>query len=149
MAKPRPNALQWLRYSLGGGLPDRFHGWVFADVTGRTWVLRQMLRTLLQLAPFIAVILIFLPGPFWIRGVAVIGGTLMSLFFSAGFMVGTTEHRAVKAGYAPGTAERVRLQRSEAHYAQALAARRAKQAARRAKWVARQQAGVGRPPTDR
>jgi hypothetical protein len=77
----RPDPLHWVLYAFGAGLPRRNREWVLHDVTARTWFLRQVLRAVVQVAP-IAVLL-------W----------------------GSTEHRAVKAGYPEGTAERVRGQR--------------------------------------
>jgi uncharacterized protein DUF5313 len=62
----RPSALQWVRYALGGRLPADLHDWVRHDLTDADWRLRQILRTLLQAAIPIVVILV-LPIPLALR----------------------------------------------------------------------------------
>lgn len=66
------------------------------------------------------------PGPFWIRAVAALGGVLMGLIYSLGYIVETTEHRLVKAGYPVGLAERLRGQRDSQARTIAVARRRQK-----------------------
>lgn len=106
----RPGPLRWLRYSLGGRLPERYRDWVLHDVTCRTWTLRQVLRSLLVATPLVVILLVFVPGPFWIRSLSALGGVLMGLIYSLGYLIETTEHRLVKAGYPVGTGERIREQ---------------------------------------
>ena len=100
----RPGPLRWLWYAFGGSLPARYSGWVYRDATSRTWVLRHVLRALVQLAVPIAVVLLVLPGPFWIRAMAAVGGVLLGLIFSFAYMTETVEHRLVRAGYPAGAA---------------------------------------------
>src|ERR1700722_12663409 len=88
----RPGLLRWLLYAFGAGLPAEFDGWVFRDTTGRGWVLRQLGRSVVQLAPLVVAVLVFIPGAFWIRGVAVIAATAMALLFSLAYMTETTDH---------------------------------------------------------
>lgn len=102
--------MRWLWYSLGGRLPERYRAWVLHDVTCRTWALRQVLRSLLVAAPLVLILLVLVPGPFWIRGLSALGGVLMGLVYSLGYLIETTEHRLVKAGYPVGTGERAREQ---------------------------------------
>jgi hypothetical protein len=120
----RPNPAQWLWYSLGGSLPARLSPWVLHDTTCRTWWLRQVIRSLLVVAPLVFVLLVFVPGPFWIRAMSSLGGIIMGLIFSLGYMVETTEHRLVKAGYPVGTGEQQRGSRTEGNRADAVARRR-------------------------
>jgi hypothetical protein len=62
----RPPLRQWLKYALGGKLPDRYDEWVFADLTGRDWRLRVAGRIgLFAIVPVIGAL--FLPGPVEIR----------------------------------------------------------------------------------
>lgn len=112
--KPRPNPVQWVWYAAGGGLPKRLSPWVLHDTTSRTWVLRHLARTLMQLAPFVVVLLVLIPGPFWIRGVGVGGGVVMGLIFSFAYMPETIEHRLKKAGYPVGTGAGVQRQAAAA-----------------------------------
>jgi hypothetical protein len=122
----RPNPVQWLWYSLGGGLPPELSEWVLHDTTCRTWSLRQVLRSLIYVAPLVVLVLVFVPGPFWIRGMSALGGVIMGLIFSVGYIVETTEHRLVKAGYPAGTGEATRQQRSTSQRSEATRLRREK-----------------------
>jgi hypothetical protein len=126
----RPSAARWVGYVYGAGLPARNRTWVLFDTTSHTWALRHVTRSLLQLAPLVAAVLRAVPGPFWIRAMSAGGGVAMGLIYSLGYMVETTEHRLVKAGYPVGTGERVREQTATAARAAGTARRRAKMMAR-------------------
>jgi hypothetical protein len=107
--KPRrPDPFHWMWYALGGGLPERNREWVLHDTTTRTWALRHVLRSFVQLAIPIGLVLLLVPGPFWIRGMAALGGVLLALFFSLAYMTETTENRVKRAGYPAGTAQATR-----------------------------------------
>jgi hypothetical protein len=41
-------------YAFGGRLPERYRDWVLRDGTARTWLLRAVLRGLVQVTPFAA-----------------------------------------------------------------------------------------------
>jgi Family of unknown function (DUF5313) len=109
----RPNPAQWVWYAWGGGLPRHLSPWVLADTTGRTWILRHLLRAVVQVAPLMAACLLVPPVPLGYRLSAALGGLGIALIFSIAFMTETIEHRATKAGYPPGTAARVRAERAE------------------------------------
>lgn len=96
--------MRWLLYALGRGLPPEYREWVLHDVTTRTWVLRHLLRTAVQLLPIAVLLYVLIPGPSWVRGCAVLAGLLLGFFYSVAYLDETTEHRAVKAGYPRGTA---------------------------------------------
>ena len=100
----RPDVLHWLWYALGGRLPARYSPWVLHDTTTRTWALRHLLRAAVQLAVPIGLVLLLVPGEFWIRGMAALGGILLALFFSTAYMPETAENRVKRAGYPAGTA---------------------------------------------
>jgi hypothetical protein len=104
----RPAPHRWLWYALGGGLPRRNSRWVLHDTTTRTWWLRHIIRTLVQLAIPIALVMIFLPAGFTLRAAAAGGGLALALFYSLAYMPETTENRVVKAGYPAGTATAAR-----------------------------------------
>jgi hypothetical protein len=93
---------------MGGALPARNAAWVLHDTSTRTWALRHVLRSMVQLAIPIALVLIFVPGPFWIRGMAALGGIFLALFFSLGYMTETVENRVKRAGYPAGSAQAAR-----------------------------------------
>jgi hypothetical protein len=113
VSRRRPSPLQWVWYALGGGLPRELSPWVLADTTGRTWVVRHLLRAVVQLLPVMALCVLVVPVPLAYRLSAAVGGLLLGLFFSMAFMTETIEHRVSKAGYPPGTAGRVRAERAE------------------------------------
>ena len=121
----RPNPFQWTWYAFGGRLPERYREWVLHDVTCRTWVLRHLARTLVQVSP--GLLFLLLPGPLWITSLAIFGGVFMALWYSLAYMEHTSEHRLAKHGYGLGTGLATR-EEAKAH-------ERAEQAARyRATW---------------
>jgi hypothetical protein len=105
--------VQWLWYALGGGLPRRLSAWVLEDTTRRTWIVRHLVRAVVQVLPVMALCVLVPPVPLAYRLSAALGGLGIALIFSIAFMTETVEHRAVKAGYPPGTAARVRAERAE------------------------------------
>jgi hypothetical protein len=121
----RPGALRWFWYALGGGLPERHSAWVLHDTTTSSWGVRHVLRAVVQMAVPIALVLLLVPGPFWIRGMAAIGGLLLGLMFSIAYMTETTENRVKKAGYRTGTAQAVRDRAQLSRDAEGAAKRRA------------------------
>jgi hypothetical protein len=86
---------------------------VLADTTGRTWILRHLLRAVVQLSPVLALCVLAVPVPLAYRLSAAVGGLFLGLMFSIAFMTETIEHRVAKAGYPPGTAARLRAERAE------------------------------------
>lgn len=113
VAVQRPNPAQWVWYALGGRLPRHLSPWVLADTTGRTWIVRHLLRAVVQVLPIMALCLLVPPVPLAYRLSAAFGGLFLALIFSIAFMTETIEHRATKAGYPPGTAARLRAERAE------------------------------------
>jgi len=107
--------LRWLWYAFGGRLPAEYRRWVLHDTTTRTWWLRHLLRALVQLAIPIAAVLLFVPGPFFIRGLGALSGVFLGLIFAGAYMTETTEHRVMRAGYQVGTAEATRQRANLAH----------------------------------
>jgi hypothetical protein len=85
---------------------------VLHDVTTRTWVLRHLLRTAVQLAPVAVLLYLLMPGSPMVRAGAVLGGLVLGFFYSVAFMYETAESRAMKAGYPRGTARDVRDERT-------------------------------------
>jgi hypothetical protein len=85
---------------------------VLADTTGRTWIVRHLVRAVVQMLP-VVVLCLLVPVPLAYRLSAAVGGLLLGLLFSMAFMTETIEHRVSKAGYPPGTAGRIRAERAE------------------------------------
>jgi hypothetical protein len=112
VARQRPNPAQWVWYALGGGLPRDLSPWVLADTTGPTWIWRHLTRAVVQLLPALVLCVTVVPVPLAYRLSAAMGGLLLGMLFSIAFMTETIEHRVAKAGYPPGTAARLRAERS-------------------------------------
>jgi hypothetical protein len=109
----RPGPVRWVLYAFGRGLPPEYRGWVLHDVTARTWVLRHLVRATVQLLPIAVLLYVFIPGPAWVRGAAVLSGLILGYFYSVAYLYETTEHRAMKAGYPRGTAATIRGRATE------------------------------------
>ena len=62
----------------------------------------------MQLSLLTIPIIVFVPGPLWVRFVAALLGWLVALQYSLFIMDGTVESRVQKAGYPPGHADAVR-----------------------------------------
>jgi hypothetical protein len=133
----RPGPIRWLWYAFGGTLPRRYAGWVYRDTTTRTWALRHLARSIVQLALPIALVLIFVPGPFWIRGMAALGGVFLGMFFSLAYMPETVEHRLVRAGFPTGTATAARHRAAQEREAGESVRRRAAASRRAARYRSR------------
>ena len=73
----RPNPLRWLAYVYGAGLPARHRGWVLHDVTTRTWQLRHLVRTTVQLLPVGVLLFLLIPGPVYVRALSVLAGAIL------------------------------------------------------------------------
>ncbi len=129
----RPGPFQWLRYAFGAGLPSELNDWVLRDTTGRTWAVRHFVRGIVQLAPLVVLTLVFVPGPFWIRGVAVAAASFMGLLFCLAYMTETSDHRLVKAGFPVGTGQAIRQGRRVGNRTQQTAQRLERIDARRAR----------------
>jgi Family of unknown function (DUF5313) len=82
----RPGPVRWVLYAFGGGLPPEYREWVLYDVTGRTWVLRHLARTAVQLLPVAVALYVLIPGPAWVRGCAVLAGLLLGFFYSVAYL---------------------------------------------------------------
>ncbi|WP_040337599.1 DUF5313 family protein [Candidatus Blastococcus massiliensis] len=134
----RPNPLWWLWYALGGKLPQRYSPWVLHDTTAPTWVLRHLCRALVQLAVPIGLVLVLVPGEFWIRGMTALGGVLLALFFSVAYMPEGTEHRVKQAGYPVGTATALRDEAARLRQAEETDRKRSAAVRRAARYRERQ-----------
>jgi hypothetical protein len=129
----RPGVLRWLWYAMGGGLPARYNPWVLHDTTTRTWALRHMARAVVQMSVPIALVVLLIPGPLWIRSMAALGGLILGLFFSLAYMTETVESRVKRAGFPAGAAQAGRdraAARREIHESERRRAAAAKRAAR-------------------
>ncbi len=126
----RPSPWRWVGYAFGGGLPERYDGWVLHDTTAGSWALRHLARIAVQLLVPVIAVYVLVPGPAWMRATMVVAGSVMALIFGFAYIDETTDHRLVKAGYPSGFGQRSRESRAVQRQHEANAARRARIAAR-------------------
>lgn len=118
----RPGPVRWLSYAFGRKLPPQYRDWVLHNLTDDGWQLRQMLHSVVQLVPFVVLLVLLVPGELWVRLAGAGGGAVVGLIYAVAFLEQTTEHRALKAGFPRGTLTAVR----EANHAEERAAARAR-----------------------
>jgi len=96
----RPPLVGQISYVFSGRMPPRYAGWVFQDLTGPGWRLRQALRSALMMLPF-AIILAVLPGPVGTRAMLdaflMVAAAAMGLVLSGAFR----NRRLVQNGFPP------------------------------------------------
>lgn len=99
-ASQHPNPLRWLGYALGARLPERFHDWVYEDLTGRDWRIREAGRIMLFAVVPITVLLL-LPGPLEIRIYAAAFVFIGPLFVGLAYGDELRDHRLRQHGMKP------------------------------------------------
>jgi undecaprenyl pyrophosphate phosphatase UppP len=116
MLMRRPNPVQWIRYTYGGRLPDRYRQWVLHDTTSRTWLLRFVVRIIVEALPWLVagflVLTLLTPLPVAAAVAAAGLALLMSLYFTVTSADELSEARLVKHGYPPGTGKATRRRRT-------------------------------------
>jgi hypothetical protein len=95
-----PSVLRWLLYAFGARLPERFHDWVFRDLTGPDWRLREVGRIML-LAVVPITVLLLLPGPLQIRVYASLFVLIGPLFVGLAYGDELRDHRLRQHGMLP------------------------------------------------
>jgi hypothetical protein len=117
----RPGPLRWVLFQYGVRLPERYRDWVLHDATCPTWLVRVLLRTLVQLAPAFALVLVVLlqfDGGWAIALGALLLGVLVSLRLTLANAAESVDARLVRYGFPPGHASSVRKQASAAAHAE-------------------------------
>src|ERR1044072_2392218 len=108
----RQNPFQWLRYAVGGRLPETLREWVLRDVTARTWVWRHVARMSVMVAP-LALAGLLLPARLGLRSGSAPRLAIVGASFSLSCGEESGDMRAVKHGHAPGRAKEIREARKE------------------------------------
>ncbi|GAA1219406.1 DUF5313 family protein [Prauserella alba] len=111
--KVRPGPIHWLRYSVGGRLPDELAPWVLKDATSRAWRWRLAARNLVYLIPLASVWLL-LPGPLGLRLSLSLMAMVVGVFYSQAYGDESVELRVAKHGFAYGQARAIRRERANA-----------------------------------
>ncbi|WP_406691108.1 DUF5313 family protein [Saccharopolyspora sp. ID03-671] len=113
----RPGPLRWIAYQYGRRLPDQYRDWVLHDATCRTWVLRVLIRGLLQIAPLGVLLFVglgVLGGAWPIAAGALLLGVLVVARIVLTSSVDSVDSRLAKYGFPPGHGSAVRRQRDAA-----------------------------------
>lgn len=123
MRNKRPNPALWVYYQYGGKLSQRYRGWVLHDATCRTWLLRVVLRGMVQAAPFLAALYLALGyfGRAWgIAAAAILLGVLVGARIVLTSAADSVDARLEHYGYPPGHGSATRRrQHDEAQAAEA------------------------------
>lgn len=117
MAPRRPNPLLWLYYQYGGRLPDRYRDWVLHDGTSRRWLLRALVRVLIEAAPAVAVLLVVFAVLHvqWYFGLAcAVLGLIVSVYYSLSYSAEAVDGRLTRYGYLARYGSTVREQAHDA-----------------------------------
>lgn len=125
----RPNPALWVYYQYGGRLPQKYRDWVLHDATCRSWLLRVVLRGLVQAAPFLVGLYLalgFLGGAWGIAAAAILLGVLVGARIVLTSAADSVDARLVHYGYPSGHGSATRRRRHE----DAKAAEAARYAAR-------------------
>jgi hypothetical protein len=130
----RPAPHRWVWYAFGGRLPARHRSWVLFDTTTDTWWARHVVRSLVQMAIPIALVMVVIPAGWGLRAACAGGGIFLAMIYSLAYMNETVEHRVVKAGYPAGTAQAVRDQGSSLRQEKETERKRAAAAKRAARY---------------
>lgn len=86
-------------------------------MTCRTWWLRHVARSLVQLTP-VAILLLVVLAPQWITYLSPAAGAILALIYSVAYIEETGEHRLGKYGYPVGTGPEMRARRGRRAAAQ-------------------------------
>jgi hypothetical protein len=109
----RPDPFRWVRYAFWGSLPERYSTWILYDATCSTWVLRHLLRLITIAVLPIAAVVVFLPGPVYVRVLTAVVAGLGGLLFAAVWVNEATDQRLVRAGWPTTIGPELRRRRSE------------------------------------
>lgn len=113
----RPNPVLWVYYQYGGKLSAEYRDWVLHDATCKTWVLRALIRSLIQIAPIavgLFVVLGLLGGQWPLAAGSLLLGVLVVVRISLTSSTDSVDNRLVKYGFPPGHGSAVRNQMDEA-----------------------------------
>ena len=117
MSGARPNPLQWLYFQYSGSLPPAYAQWVLHDGTCSTWMLRVIVRGLVQIVPLAVLTgaaLVLLGGSWPLVLGSVLLGVLVVARIALTGGAESVDARLVRHGFPPGHGSTVRQQLGEA-----------------------------------
>jgi hypothetical protein len=108
----RPNPFQWLWYTFGGRLSQRYREWVLHDVTCRTWFLRHLIRAVVLVMPMLVLMYlvfgVFLDGPGYIVWMSLSLGLIVGVYYALSYAPESADARLDRYGFPAGHATEVR-----------------------------------------
>lgn len=121
MAIRRPNAALWVYYQYRGKLPMEYRDWVLHDGTCRTWLLRVLIRGLVQVTPLVIVVftglVVFGDGSVLLALGSVVLGILVTVRYVLSYAEESVNFRLARHGFPSEHGSRVRRQRYRAAHA--------------------------------
>ncbi|MFC4606185.1 DUF5313 family protein [Rhodococcus kronopolitis] len=97
----KPNLGQYLRYLVGGVLPESMQDWVRNDLVGRGAMTRYVLRFTIPLIPLFAAFYLLIPGERWIPLAMMALLLFPVLYFAIALMNIYRRHRLLAHGLDP------------------------------------------------
>jgi hypothetical protein len=113
----KPTLRQRIAYDLGGTLPESLHGWVRNDLVGHGAERRYLVRFLVPVIPVFMVVLL-LPGPFWVRVIMLTMMAVPMIVFTVSLSYVFRRFRLTQHGLDPKLLERLKysdLERAAYH----------------------------------
>lgn len=121
MAIRRPNPVLWLSYQYRGKLPMKYRDWVLHDGICRTWLLRVLIRGLVQVAPLVIIVfaglVAFGDGSVFLAVGSVVLGILVSIRYALSYAEESVNYRLARHGFPPGHGSRLRREAYQAAHA--------------------------------
>lgn len=114
--------MRWLYYQYRGKLPSRYRAWILHDAICDTWLVRVVIRGLVQVAPLAAALFagFLLFGGSWLPALgSVILGVLVTIRYTLSYSVESVDARVARNGFPAGHASALRRQAYEAAHAEA------------------------------
>ncbi|UZJ26461.1 DUF5313 domain-containing protein [Rhodococcus antarcticus] len=104
----RPGPVRWIAYAYGRRLPASMVDWVRNDLVGPHAFVRHLLRSQVIYVP-VFVLLLLLPGPFWLAFLSFLLALLLSLTYAVIYME-QNRVRRLQAHGLPGDLESAKAQ---------------------------------------
>ncbi len=100
-----PTLRQRFAYDIGRALPEDLHEWVLHDLTGHGAMERYLVRFLLPIIPFFALVLLF-PGPMILKIGMILMMTVPLVVFTVALSYVWRRYRLGQHGLDPGLLDR-------------------------------------------
>jgi hypothetical protein len=103
----KPTFRQRIAYDLGAIMPDSLHDWVRNDLVGHGAERRYLVRFLVPMIPVILLV-IFLPGPIWVRATMIAMMAVPMIVFTVALSYVYRRFRLAQHGMDPKLLDRLK-----------------------------------------